>query len=290
MEQNAQNSNENYQPNFNQNDEFLGKESEQYNAKPADPIMEPQPEVNQKDIDNMFDAQIDQFNQDDDKAIDYQVRKGFIIKTYGILIFNLIITGIFICLSFVPKINKAIKHFVGGPFFMVFTALFLCITIFVCIMFSCFTQVARRVPINYILLFSFTLSMSFYCLIFCAFFNPLDVIAAVILTLFATIGLTVYAMRTKTDFTFLGGILFCFSFVIFITIIFYFFIKVTALWLMLGVMCYSLYLIYDTQLIMGNVGISYGIDDYCLAALNLYIDIIYLFIKILEIIGRLRGN
>ena len=176
----------------------------------------------------------------------------------------MIITGIFICLSFVPKINKAIKHFVGGPFFMVFTALFLCITIFVCIMFSCFTQVA--------------------------FFNPLDVIAAVILTLFATIGLTVYAMRTKTDFTFLGGILFCFSFVIFITIIFYFFIKVTALWLMLGVMCYSLYLIYDTQLIMGNVGISYGIDDYCLAALNLYIDIIYLFIKILEIIGRLRGN
>jgi FtsH-binding integral membrane protein len=41
---------------------------------------------------------------------------------------------------------------------------------------------------------------------------------------------------------------------------------------------------------MGNIGISYGIDDYCLAALNLYIDIIYLFIKILEIIGRLRGN
>ena len=39
MEQNAQNSNENYQPNFNQNDEFLGKESEQYNAKPADHLI-----------------------------------------------------------------------------------------------------------------------------------------------------------------------------------------------------------------------------------------------------------
>ena len=290
MEQNPQDLKENYQPNFNQHENYFEKESEPYNDKPADPIMEPQPEINQKDINNMFDEQIEQFNQEDDKAIDYTIRKGFIIKTYGILIFNLIITGIFICLSFVPKINDAIKHFVDGPFFMLFTALFLCVTIFVCIMFSCFTQVARRVPINYILLFSFTLSMSFYCLIFCAFFNPLHVIAALILTLFATIGLTVYAMRTTTDFTFLGGILFCFSFVIFITIIFYFFIKVTALWLMLGVMCYSLYLIYDTQLIMGNIGISYGIDDYCLAALNLYIDIIYLFIKILEIIGRLRGN
>ena len=290
MEQNPQNLKENYQPNFNQHENYFEKESEPYNDKPADPIMEPQPEINQKDMNNMFDEQIEQFNQEDDKAIDYTIRKGFIIKSYGILIFNLIITGIFICLSFVPKINDAIKHFVDGPFFMLFTALFLCVTIFVCIMFSCFTQVARRVPINYILLFSFTLSMSFYCLIFCAFFNPLHVIAALILTLFATIGLTVYAMRTTTDFTFLGGILFCFSFVIFITIIFYFFIKVTALWLMLGVMCYSLYLIYDTQLIMGNIGISYGIDDYCLAALNLYIDIIYLFIKILEIIGRLRGN
>jgi FtsH-binding integral membrane protein len=290
MEQNPQNLKENYQPNFNQHENYFEKESEPYNDKPADPIMEPQPEINQKDMNNMFDEQIEQFNQEDDKAIDYTIRKGFIIKSYGILIFNLIITGIFICLSFVPKINDAIKHFVDGPFFMLFTALFLCVTIFVCIMFSCFTQVARRVPINYILLFSFTLSMSFYCLIFCAFFNPLHVIAALILTLFATIGITVYAMRTTTDFTFLGGILFCFSFVIFITIIFYFFIKVTALWLMLGVMCYSLYLIYDTQLIMGNIGISYGIDDYCLAALNLYIDIIYLFIKILEIIGRLRGN
>ena len=117
----------------------------------------------------------------------------------------MIITGIFICLSFVPKINDAIKHFVGGPLFMVFTALFLCITIFVCIMFSCFPQVARRVPINYILLFSFTLSMSFYCLIFCAFFDPQDVIAAAILTIAATIGLTVYAIRTKDDFSYLGG-------------------------------------------------------------------------------------
>ena len=35
---------------------------------------------------------------------------------------------------------------------------------------------------------------------------------------------------------------------------------------------YSLYIIYDTQLIMGNVGIEYSIDDYCFAALNLYID------------------
>jgi FtsH-binding integral membrane protein len=54
---------------------------------------------------------------------------------------------------------------------------------------------------------------------------------------------------------------------------------------MIGIFIYSLYIIYDTQLIIGQVGCEYNIDDYCLAALNLYIDIIYLFIKILQLIG-----
>ena len=59
---------------------------------------------------------------------------------------------------------------------------------------------------------------------------------------------------------------------------------------MFGVLIYSIYLIYDTQLIMGNVGIQYNIDDYCFAALNLYIDIIYLFLKLLQLIAALKGK
>ena len=293
MDQNASNPNDNYQQNYNQNEQFFSNGPDQSNVKPAEPIMEqPQPEIVPKNISNPYDERKEEFNQDDDTAINYMIRRGFIIKTYGILISQLIITCIFICLSFVPKINEFIKSkdFVGGPFFISFMVIFLCVTIFVCIMFSCFSYIAKRVPINYILLFSFTLSMSFYCLIFCSFFKPQDVIVAGILTLCATVGLTVYAIRTKTDFSFLGGLLFCFSFIIVTTIAFYFWIRVTVFWLMLGVMVYSLYLIYDTQLIMGKVGISYGIDDYCFAALNLYIDIIYLFIKILQIIGSLKGN
>ena len=293
MDSNASNPNDNYQQNYNQNEQFFSNGPDPSNVKPAEPIMEqPQPEIAPKNISNPYDERKEEFNQDDDTAINYMIRRGFIIKTYGILISQLIITCIFICLSFVPKINEFIKSkdFVGGPFFISFMVIFLCVTIFVCIMFSCFSNIAKRVPINYILLFSFTLSMSFYCLIFCSFFKPQDVIVAGILTLCSTVGLTVYAIRTKTDFSFLGGLLFCFSFIIVTTIAFYFWIRVTVFWLMLGVMVYSLYLIYDTQLIMGKVGISYGIDDYCFAALNLYIDIIYLFIKILQIIGSLKGN
>ena len=231
-------------------------------------------------------------NLDSDVPVDYLIRRGFIIKTYGILLTQLIITGFFICLSFVPSVNDFIKSddFARGPFFITFLILFLIITITVCIMFSCVRDTARKFPINYILLFAFTLSMSFYCLIFCAFFDPQDVIAAAILTIAATIGLTVYAIRTKDDFSYLGGLLFCFMFLSIFTIGFYFWIRATIFWLALGVLVYSLYIIYDTQLIMGNVGIEYSIDDYCFAALNLYIDIIYLFLRILQIIAMLKGK
>ena len=45
---------------------------------------------------------------------------------------------------------------------------------------------------------------------------------------------------------------------------------------MLGILIYSLYIIFDTQFIIGQIGLAYNIDDYCLAALNLYIVIILL--------------
>ena len=92
-----------------------------------------------------------------------------------------------------------------------------------------------------------------------------------------------YAIRTKTDFNYFGALLFSFSFLFVFTVAFYFWIHVTIIWIMLGILIYSLYIIFDTQLIMGQVGLEYNIDDYCLAALNLYIDIIYLFIRILQL-------
>ena len=47
--------------------------------------------------------------------------------------------------------------------------------------------------------------MSFYCLAFCSFFEPKDIIVRAILTIAVTAGLTVYAIKIKTDFTYLGG-------------------------------------------------------------------------------------
>jgi FtsH-binding integral membrane protein len=54
----------------------------------------------------------------------------------------------------------------------------------------------------------------------------------------------------------------------------------------LGALLFSVYLVYDTQLMMGGKH-KYSIspEEYVFAALNLYLDIVQIFLYILQIIG-----
>ncbi len=58
----------------------------------------------------------------------------------------------------------------------------------------------------------------------------------------------------------------------------------------IGAFLFSCYIIFDTQLMMGG-GHKYALDpeEYIFAALNLYLDIINLFLFILQIIGNSRN-
>ena len=48
----------------------------------------------------------------------------------------------------------------------------------------------------------------------------------------------------------------------------------------------GIYLVYDTQLIMGKFGEAYSVDDYIFATLEIYMDIVRLFLMILRIVSR----
>ena len=58
-----------------------------------------------------------------------------------------------------------------------------------------------------------------------------------------------------------------------------------------GALVFSLYIVYDTQLMMGGKH-KYALspEEYVFAALNLYLDIINLFLYILMIVGAARGD
>jgi FtsH-binding integral membrane protein len=49
---------------------------------------------------------------------------------------------------------------------------------------------------------------------------------------------------------------------------------------------YSIYLIIDTQLILGGKNAELTMDNYVLGAVLLYIDIVQLFLQILRILGK----
>lgn len=54
----------------------------------------------------------------------------------------------------------------------------------------------------------------------------------------------------------------------------------------LGVILFGIYLVIDTQMIIGGKRLELSTDDYIAAALLLYIDIIQIFLYILQMLGK----
>lgn len=123
--------------------------------------------------------------------------------------------------------------------------------------------------------------------------NPNAVLTAAAITCFITLGLTAYAMQTKYDFTTAGGILtgVLMAFVI-VSFIGIFVPHIKALELLIsgaGAVLFSCFLVVDIQMLMDGKRVQLSPDDYIFAALNLYLDIINLFLYILRALNESRS-
>jgi protein lifeguard len=103
--------------------------------------------------------------------------------------------------------------------------------------------------------------------------------------------LTVYACNTEEDFTTKMGM----SLVLFVCLIMLGLVTLFVqssflenLYCCLGVLFFGFYLVIDTQMIMGGKHFELAIDEYVLAAMLLYIDIIQIFLYILRLLGSRR--
>ena len=144
-------------------------------------------------------------------------------------------------------------------------------------------------PTNYFLLFVFTLGESVSISFITYNKQPMVVLEAAVLTLCIALGLTLYAIKTKTDFTMMGGFLFIagFAFVGAMMLRLVFHSKTYNLMIeTIGVILFGLYLVFDTQIILGNHWVSFGVDEYILAAMMIYLDLINIFIELLQILSE----
>lgn len=123
-----------------------------------------------------------------------------------------------------------------------------------CAMF-CVHSLARKVPTNYILMGAFTFCEAYLVAFSCAAVNDRDtVIMAIFMTASIVVALSAYAVVAKTDFTAWGGLLFILgaTFIMFGVFSFIFGPTMKLVYCILGVLLFGVYLIFDTQFIVGG--------------------------------------
>ncbi|XP_013172564.1 PREDICTED: protein lifeguard 1-like isoform X1 [Papilio xuthus] len=227
----------------------------------------------------------------DVKGFDFNeqsIRKAFIRKVYSILMCQLLVTLGFITLFVFHKPTQMWVQRNTFMFWIAFAVVFICL-----IVMSCCGNVRRQAPMNFIFLGIFTVAESFLLGVTSSMYDGTAVMMAVGITAVICLTLTLFAMQTKYDFTAMGGILLCATVVLLLFGLIAMFLPgnriVTLVYASLGALLFSIYLVYDTQLMMGGSH-KYSIspEEYVFAALNLYLDVINIFIYILTIIGASR--
>uniref|UniRef100_G1Q1M5 Transmembrane BAX inhibitor motif containing 1 n=1 Tax=Myotis lucifugus TaxID=59463 RepID=G1Q1M5_MYOLU len=214
------------------------------------------------------------------------IRRGFIVKVFLLLSAQLVLTGAIIAVFiFWPGLKNWVHR---SPWFTysIFPAFF-----GVLIVLACCEDLRRQVPANYILLGLFTFLQGLMLGAVSVFYEVDEVLWAIGATALVTLSLTLFALQTKLDFTLLNGVLFVALVVLLIYGIILIFIRsywLHLLYAALGTVLFSLYLVMDVQLLVGGSHhVKLDPEEYVFAALNIYLDIINLFIFILQLIGRM---
>ena len=209
-------------------------------------------------------------------------RLQFIRKVYSILTLQVLLTVLFVLLA---CFIETYKNFVAlHPW--VFIVSTISAFVLLCILY-CFKSINRQTPYNYLLLTLFTLLKSVSISAVCVFYDPMAVFLAAFCTFCLTFCLTVYACTTKNDFTVMRGLLIVLGLSVFILFVLCIVLGASELYhyiyCPLAVALFGIYLVYDTQLIVGEKRHKLSYDDYILGALMLYIDIIGIFIHLLRL-------
>lgn len=160
-------------------------------------------------------------------------------------------------------------------------------TIALTLMMSLSQSIRRTAPLNLIVLGAYTVCQGFLVGIVSSIYGIDETIYAVGLTAAIVFGLTIYATTTKEDFTMKGGMLMSALMALSVgslVSIFYrgdFFNFILACG---GAAVFSIYIIYDLQMIMGDKALQISPEEYIFAALTLYVDIVRIFLELLKIL------
>mgnify|MGYP003386201912 FL=1 len=224
---------------------------------------------------------------------DITERHVFIGKVFRIVLLQLLVTCGFIALFLFDTGVR--DYFYAHPglawIAIIFSFVFL-------LMLVCCRQVAMSYPANYLILLGFTVCEGFLLGVISSVYDTSAVLLAGLITLAVTLTLIVFAMQTSYDFTGMGGYALCFLVVFVLAGFVRIFIckpgtcnTFEVVYAAIGALLFSFLMVYHTQLIVGGDSqYQFHNNDYVIAALSLYLDIINLFTFILRLVGGGGGQ
>jgi len=215
--------------------------------------------------------------------LDAMWRKAFIRKVYAIMVSQLFVT-VAVSFAMMQFGGAALMRWSMNEGSWAFSASFIGLIVSLCALMCN----RRKFPHNLILLAIFTLTMSWSIGMICTTYAVLGMSALVVeafaITTVIFIGLTIFTVQSKIDFSFLGmglsvALLGLIVWGFFATFAFPSF-AVQQLYALFGAFIFSGFVVYDTWLITQRL--SY--DEHILGAIELYLDFINLFLMILRLL------
>lgn len=214
---------------------------------------------------------------------DKAIRHAFIRKVYLILMCQLLITLGFVSLF---TFHDGVKLWVRRNSWAYWCSYAAFIITYLTLM--CCSGVRRRWPGNFIMLGAFTLALSYMTGTIASYYDTKIVVMTVGITAAICFLLTLFASQTKYDFTGCGIYLFV---VLMVLVIFGFIAIFTRSEIMFTIysagiaLVFSMYLVYDTQMIVGGKKHEISPEEHIFGAITLYLDVIQIFLALLSIFG-----
>lgn len=205
-------------------------------------------------------------------------RATLVRRTYGLVFVSVIVTALGVAFGFTqPALMQAVAQHPFIAMIATFAPLVMAM------------QARRSFPRNLILTLVFTFVEGIFLapfLLFAERANPGIIGQAGLLTL-STFGvLTLYAVISKRDFSAWGSFFIVGLWVLIATMLINMFVgsALGSLWIAAGtVLVFSGLLVFDTWRIVRSG--QYGPDDYVPAAVNIYLDLLNLFLAIVSLLG-----
>jgi FtsH-binding integral membrane protein len=219
---------------------------------------------------------------------DKTIRAAFVRKVFFMVMIMLAVVAV---MSAVPYLHPPTMTFVRGNLGLYYLGYITFLVVYIALM--CCEGVRRSFPANIICTAILTLSIGYMTMVICSVHRLESVALALVITTLCCGAIIVFSSQTKYDLTSMMGIVFIISMVLMIfglvAIMAMMFFNITFLYTVyagLAALLFMFYLAIDVQMIMGGRQMEISPEDHIFAAIQVFLDIIYIFWMLLSLLGN----